>query len=155
MPVVSRPCFVAGASASGDPQTNEVATTRGGSRTACVWSGSILTNAALTGAPGAVQSGNSILFYAGAGRLNTVFQHQAILTLSGVAVTFYDAGAVTASGTSVSGQRFLGILNSPGGVSGQLTLQAPFDFGTPFTSGLCASAPSGTPGFTLSYTIAT
>jgi hypothetical protein len=148
---INKPCFVAGTPrSSGDVQTGEVTVTRGGGRAACVWSGSLLTNAALTG--GAVQSGGHILLYSGAGRLNTVCQHQNVLTLSGVAVTFYDAGTITVSGVSVSGQRFLGVVNAPGGQSGQFTGTAPVLFDMPFSSGLCVAAPSGTPGFSVSYT---
>ena len=151
---VQKPCFIAGTPrSSGDVQDGAVVITQGGGRTAVVWSGSLLTNAALGGAPGAAQSGGNIILFSGAGRLNSYFQHQNVLTLSGVAVTFYDAGAITLSGTSVSGQRFLAILNAPGGASGQFTLASvPTQLGTPFSSGLCVSAPSGTPGFTVSYT---
>jgi hypothetical protein len=151
---INKPCFVAGTPrSSGDVQTGEVTVTRGGGRAACVWSGSLLTNAALTGAPGAVQSGAHVLLFSGAGRINTVVQHQNVLTLSGVAVNIYDAGSIAPSGVSVSGQRLLAVLNAPGGVSGQFTLSTvPFAVDMPFSSGLCVSAPSGSPGFTVSYT---
>ncbi len=151
----AKPCFIAGTPrSSGDVATGEVTITRGGGRTACVWSGSLLTNAALGGAPGAVQSGGNILLFSGAGRLNSVLQHQGVLTLSGVAVTFYDAGTITASGTSVSGQRFLAILNAPQGQSGQFTNPGiPTAIDMPFSSGLCVSMCSGTPGISVSYTV--
>ncbi len=154
------PCFVAGTPrASGDVNTGEVNITRGGGRTSCVWSGSLLTTAALAGAPGAVQSGGHILLYAGAGRLNTVIPH-ALLT-SGQPVTFYDAGTITASGTSVSGQRFLGFIPSPmrspltalsGNISVAVNWQDQIYLDMPFSSGLCAAAASGAPGFTVSWT---
>lgn len=157
---VKKPCFVAGTvRSSGDVQTGEVSVTRGGQRTACVWSGNILTTAALTAAPGAIQSGGNVLFYSGAGRLNTVMPH-AYLT-SGQPVFFYDAGTPTVSGVSVSGCKLIGIIPAPyqgplAAASGNLqtTFAWPqkIEMDMPFFSGLCASAPSGAPGFTLSYT---
>lgn len=148
-----KPTVVIGSNVySGTPNTGEIHTTRGGVRASCVWSGSLLTNAALTGAAGAVQSGGHILLHTGAGRLNSVWQHQGVLSLSGVAITFYDAAAITASGVSVSGQRFIASVNAPQGQSGQFTAVAPVAWDIPFTSGLCASAPSGTPGFTVTFT---
>lgn len=157
---VSKPCFIAGTPrSSGDVQTGEVTWTRGGGRTACVWSGSLLTNAALTGAPGAVQSGGHILLFSGAGRLNTILPH-ALLT-SGQAVTFYDAGSVALSGISVSGQRFIGIIPQTMraplvALSGNQALtvawQDRIEVDMPFSSGLCVAAASGAPGFTCSFT---
>ncbi len=136
-----------------------VQTVARGTKTACVWSGSILTNAALAGAPGAVQSGGHILLFSGAGRLNTIIPH-ALLT-SGQPVTFYDAGTISASGISVSGQIFLGIIpfamRSPlVALSGNQGVTVPWQdqiqVDMPFFSGLCAAAASGAPGFTVSYT---
>src|SRR4051812_14409086 len=102
---VQKPTFMAGTPrSSGDVQTGEMAQVRAGGRTACVWSGHILTTAALAGGvPGGVCSGGNILIYSGAGRLNTVLPH--IQMASGATVFFYDAGAISASGVSVSGQR--------------------------------------------------
>lgn len=154
------PCYVAGTvTASGDTNTQEIKITRGGGRTACVWSGSLLTNAALTGAFGAVQSGGQILLFSGAGRLNTVIPH-AFLT-SGQPVFFYDAGAPTVSGVSVSGQRLIGIIPASfraplaaasGNTQTTVTWQDQIRLDMPFSSGLCAAAASGAPGFTVSWT---
>lgn len=152
---INKPCWISQTPrASGDVGTGQLLVTTGGGRTACVWSGSLLTNAALTGAPGAVQSGGHVLLYSGAGRLDSVVPHQNVLTMSGVAITFYDAGAITISGVSYSGQRVLAVVGAPGGVSGQLFLNgpSPFPIGMPFSSGLCVAAASGTTGFTVSYT---
>ncbi len=156
---IKKPCFVAGTPrSSGGPGTGEISVTRGGMQTACVWSGNILSNTALTAAPGAVQSGGNVLFYSGAGRLNTVLPHS-FLT-SGQPVFFYDAGTPTVSGISVSGCKIIGIIpgNYPaplavlsGNVQFTRTWQDKLDVDMPFFSGLCASAPSGAPGFTLSY----
>ena len=137
---------------SGDVFTGEIQTVRGGGRTSCVMSGSLLTNAALTTAPGAVQSGGHILLFSGGGRLNSILQHQGVLSLSGVAVNFYDAAGPTVSGVSVSGQRIIAVLNAPQGQSGQFNTTALANLDMPFASGLCVSAPSGTPGFTVSFT---
>ena len=160
---VKKPCFIAGAvRTSGDPQTGEVPFTRGGMRTSTVWSGSLLTNTALTGAAGAVQSGGQVLLVSGAGRLNSVVPHQFLQ--SGQPVWFYDAGTITVSGISVSGQRIIGIIPgtspaNPTVQSGQFQMARTWSdvifVDMPFSSGLCVGAASGTPGFTVSYTLET
>ena len=153
----ANPCYVAGTTrASGSLQTGEVNITRGGGRTACVWSGSLLTNAALTGAFGAVQSGGQILLFSGAGRLNNVIVHQ-LTSGETNPVWFYDAGAITVSGRSVSGQRIIGTIPQLTGTLISGNIQAPIfqmklDLDMPFSSGLCVGAASGTPGFTVSFT---
>ncbi len=156
---VKNPTYLAGTPrSSGDVQAGEVVFTRGGGRASCVWSGSLLTNAALTAAPGAVQSGGHILLFSGAGRLNTVVVHQFIG--SGQPVFFYDAGTIAPSGVSVSGQKIIGII--PATMPAVLTtLSGSFQMGRtwndvmvldmPFQSGLCAGAASGSPGFTASF----
>lgn len=150
--------FVGASRDSGAPSTSELNTTRGGGRASCVWSGSLLTNAALTGAPGAVQSGGHILLCSGPGRLNTVIAHQ--FFTSGVPVWFYDAAGPTVSGISVSGQRIIGFIppTTPAALavlSGNLQMTPQWNYIThvdmPFSSGLCAGAASGTPGFTVSF----
>jgi hypothetical protein len=156
---VKNPTFLAGTPrSSGDVQTGEVSWTRGGNRTSCVWSGSLLTNAALTGAPGAVQSGGQILLFSGAGRLNSVVVHQ--FMQSGQPVWFYDAAGPTVSGVSVSGQRIIAVVPgtspaNPGVASGQFQVSVQWSHylqpDAPFQSGLCAGAASGSPGFTVSY----
>lgn len=144
---------------SGSPNTGEFPHVRGGSLKAVVWSGSLLTNAAFGGVPGGVSSGGHIQIASGAGRINSVLPHQAMQ--SGLPVFFYDASAVTLSGVSVSGQNILGVL--PG--IHQAYFIAGFQSGgqnppwswsylmdVVFFSGLCAAIPSGTPGFTVTYT---
>lgn len=162
MAVTSRnPIRMAGAILnSGFPNTGEVRMTNGGEQTACVWSGNLLTNASLTGAPaGAVTSGGHIQLWSGAGRLHRIMPH-AILT-SGQPVTFYDAGTITVSGVSVSGQKFIGriparsratLALASGEVDTTVAWNDVIEVQMPFTSGLCVAAASGAPGFTVSFT---
>lgn len=156
-----RPIRMAGAVLqSGAPDTGEVRMTNGGQQTACVWSGNLLTDASLTGCPaGAVTSGGHIQLWSGAGRLHRIIPH-AMLT-SGQPVTFYDAGTITVSGVSVSGQRFIGriparapatLALASGEADRVLSWNDVIDVQMPFTSGLCVSAASGAPGFTVSFT---
>lgn len=143
---------------SGGPNTGELTYARAGAITACIWSGALAPS--LTGCPaGAVTSGGHTQLWSGAGRLNTIIPH-ALLT-SGQSVTFYDAGAITVSGVSVSGQRFIGLIpvtmRAPlVALSGNQTLsvawQDQISVDMPFSSGLCVSAASGAPGFTVSFT---
>lgn len=149
-----------GVQVSGFADTGEVRINRGGTRNACVWSGNILTNASLTGCPeGSVTSGGHIQLWSGQGRLNTIIAH-AILT-SGQPVTFYDAGTISVSGTSVSGQRFVGripprsratLALASGEVDTSVAWRDVIEVDMPFTSGLCVAAASGAPGFTCSFT---
>lgn len=139
---------------SGAPRTGEFPMIRGGAICAAVMSGNIRPQADFTAiAPGVVASGGNILFYSGAGRLNSVAIMQNVLALSGVAINFYDQATLGASGTSVSGLRVIAVIGGPGGVSGQLYVPGdPWLVDVPFTSGLCVNAPSGAPGFIVSYT---
>src|SRR5438093_889232 len=102
------PLRVAGATVnSGFPNTGEIAVTRGGAQAACLWSGALAP--VLTGCPaGALTSGGHTQLWSGPGRLNTILVHSYLN--SGQPVTFYDAGTITISGISVSGQRFIGII---------------------------------------------
>ena len=143
---------------SGFADLGEVAHTRGGFQTATIWSGALNPN--LTGAPtGAVASGGNSQLWSGAGRLHTILPHS--LLTSGQPVYFYDAGAITVSGVSVSGQKIIGIIpNSMRAplavISGQVQTTVAWEdqivLDMPFTSGLCVSAASGAPGFTCSFT---
>lgn len=146
------PMMIAGTPrSSGDVQTGEIPWTRGGGRSTSIQSGALA--ASLSTAPGATGSGTGqYVLYPGPGRLNTIFQHQNVLTLSGVAINFYDAGLMTTSGVGISGTRIIAVINTPGGQSGQFTGTLPLAVDMPFTSGLCVSAPSGAPGFTASFT---
>ena len=158
---VPNPQIIAGTPrSSGEVRTGEVPFTRGGGRTATVWSGNLLANSSLTGAPGAVQSGGQVLLFSGPGRLNTIVAH-ALLT-SGQPVWFYDAGSPTVSGTSVSGQRILGFIPAPyraplavvsGNIPTAVNWNDVIQLDMPFQSGLCAAAASGAPGFTVSVTL--
>ncbi len=153
------PTFIAGTPrSSGDVQTGEIPITRGGGRTACLWSGALAPS--LAGAPaGALTSGGHTLLYSGAGRLNTVIPH-AYLN-SGQPVFFYDAGTISVSGISVSGQRIIGIVPLSmratlavlsGNTQASISWQDKIEIDMPFSSGLCVAAASGAPGFTCSFT---
>ena len=153
------PLRMAGANlSSGTPDTGEVHMTRGGKQTAVIWSGALNPN--LTGAPtGAVASGNNAQLWSGGGRLHTVMPHQFLN--SGQPVFFYDAGAITVSGVSISGQKLIGIIPNSmraplavisGQVQSTVAWQDQIVLDMPFTSGLCVSAASGAPGFTCSFT---
>lgn len=152
---VTKPCFLSQTPrSSGDVFTGEIQFVRGGGRGACIWSGALLPN--LTATPsGSLASGGHVILYAGAGRLNHAFPQ--VLMTSGLPVFFYDAGAIAPSGTSVSGQKLIGILppTFAGAQSGNPTSinpGVPISYDFPFNSGLCAAVPSGTPGFSVSFT---
>ncbi len=152
--------MVGGLINSGFADTGEVRTTDGGEQTACIWSGNLLTNASLTGAPaGAVTSGGHTQLWSGPGRLHRIIPHD-ILT-SGQPVTFYDAGAISVSGVSVSGQKFIGriparsratLALASGALDTGVQWQDVIEVQMPFTSGLCVAAASGAPGFSVAFT---
>ena len=157
-----RPVRMAGAVVtSGSIDTGEVTWTRGGARAATVLSGGI-TIAVHSGIYPTVTtySGGHVLFFSGAGRLNTLMPH--LQMQSGVPVFFYDAGAIAPSGVSVSGQKVFALIPPTHRLGDVLGFQSGYGFTTPwrdyiecdipFTSGLCAAIPSGIPGFTLTYT---
>lgn len=145
---------------SGFPATGEVPFTRGGMRNGVFWSGNLLTNSALTGLPaGSVTSGGHVQVWSGPGRLHTIIPHQ--FMTSGQPIWFYDAGAISVSGVSVSGQRIIGIvpLTMPAALaalSGNIALnlhwQREIVVDMPFTSGLCYAAASGSPGASFAFT---
>lgn len=141
---------------SGFPNTGEQATCRGGMLNACVFSGGILSPGSGFLPGGAVQTADHILLASGAGRLASVLTHgNAQLTLSGVALVFYDGATVGASGPTTwntGGRRPIAFLNTPGGVSGGFTLPGLNIIDMPYNSGLCVCATSGTTGFTVSFT---
>ncbi len=152
--------MLGGLNNSGFADTGEIRMTQGGEQTACIWSGNLLTNASLTGAPaGAVTSGGHTQLWSGPGRLHKIIAHD-ILT-SGQPVTFYDAGAITVSGISVSGQKFIGriparsratLALASGALDTAVAWQDVITVDMPFTSGLCVAAASGAPGFSVSFT---
>lgn len=143
---------------SGFPNTAEQRWTDGGEQTACIWSGALAPS--LAGCPaGSVTSGGHTLLVTGPGRLHKIIPH-GIIT-SGQPVTFYDAGQITVSGISVSGQRFIGIIPprsrstlalASGALDTVVSWQDVIKVDMPFTSGLCVAAASGAPGFSVSFT---
>ncbi len=148
---------------SGGVNTGEQQHVRGGSYKAVVLSGA-LTPIVVGGSPGitvpvvavAALSMNAVLF-SGAGRLNSILPHQQLT--SGLPVYFYDA-ASSVSGLNVSGQSITALIPPTwigGAVSGYPSNGMPWNGepirpDMPFYSGLCVSAPSGTPGFVVSWT---
>ena len=166
------PLILAGtARFSGDLSTDEVNFTRGGVRTACVYSGAIAMGTTACPA-GAIASGGSILITSGAGRLNTftpLFPAGVALAgngetgvVSGQAIVVYDSAITARSGIFTdgtigeSGRKILyswypprlqsGAANSLGGFN-------PIPLEVPFQSGLCVMALSGATGFNVSYTL--
>lgn len=134
---------------SGGVRTGHVQQTLGGQVAVSVLSGGLLSpGSGFT--PGAVQTADQLLLFSGAGRLDSILPHTVI---SGVALRFYDAATVAASGTH--GPRVLGIIpaNSIGSFGPALGGgPLPVYPGMPFTSGLCVSCVSGTPGWTATFT---
>lgn len=139
---------------SGNLDTGEVAWTRGGQRLVSFFSGGPLQLGSGSVAPVA-QTGDHAIFWSGAGRLNTVFPHQAI---SGVAVHFYDSAVVARSGPNTyreSGYGLLAVIpantwDNQGGTLEQI--HKPIHFDTPFYSGLAVIGASGVPGVTFTFT---
>ncbi len=140
---------------SGFPQTGELPFTQGGMLKATVYSGGLLSPGSGFLPTGTVKVADQLLLVSGAGRLNKVLTIPALaLSLSGAAITFYDSCVPTRSGEgpNVSGYAVIGVVNAPGGVSGQFGLSNLQEFGMPFSSGLCVSCISGTVGFTATFT---
>ena len=149
--------MLGGAHVSGNLNTGEMPVADGGQKTVVVWSGGLLMSGLIPGY-GTLSSGNQIMLWSGAGRLNTLQPH--VMMQSGLAVFFYDTAAIAGSGVGVSGQRIIALIPP--------THKASYTSGAelqtfpnwrdilrpqvPFTSGLCVSAPSGAPGFTVSFT---
>lgn len=146
---------------SGGVNTGEQQHVRGGSYKVSVSSGGLAPVA--IGAPAsltpALGSGNSILFYSGAGRLNSVLLTGQ--TTSGPGGFLYDAATPAASGATLSAQSVIGVIPSTwpalgiasGGVSNPVVFSAePSRPDMPFYSGLCLFLPSGNPGITVSWT---
>lgn len=146
--------FVGATVNSGHPNTGEIAMTRGGMVGFSAWSGGPVQLNSGSAAPVATTGDHAVLI-SGPGRLNTAFVLNGGLSMSGIAITFYDAAAVAASGPGTvpaAGRRVLGVLNAPGGVSGQINLpEAVRQFDMPFALGLAVNAPSGACGFSCSY----
>lgn len=155
MSVTSRnPLRMAGACInSGNPATGEVAYTRGGQRTLCVYSGALLLGSGGS-VPLAGGTTGHAQWWSGPGRLNTILPHQAV---SGAAGFFYDSATIALSGVAgyaSSGYPVVGVVpaNTFGvaGVVGGPPQQMNVD--VPFQNGLCASFPSGMAGVTFTIT---
>lgn len=157
---VRNPTFLAGANrSSGDVQTGEMSHVRGGGRTFCIYSGALTP--AVTAAPGAVAGGaGSVVFFSGAGRLNSFIQHTVVQ--SGAPIVFYDSAIACLSGLyttgtiSASGMKIVGVFPQPTNPtqSGTAILWngEPTRFEFPFQSGLSALCYSGAPGFSITMT---
>jgi hypothetical protein len=171
---VKSPHYMAGTPrSSGDIFTGEVAMTRGGGRSATVYSGAIAMGVTAAGA-GSLSSGGSVLFFSGAGRLNSftaLWPAGVALAgngeggcISGQPIVVYDSAVTAASGVHTDGkiatlgakvlfswcppkQLASGVTNES---FAQRYLPQPLD--VPFQSGLCVLAMSGSPGFTVTYT---
>ena len=140
---VQKPAFAAGINgSSGSVQTGQLTFVRGGGRSYSVYSG----------------NGADTLVYSGAGRVDTFVMHQQLS--SGQSAFCYDAAVVISGGPyPTSGHKLLfatpptwagGVASTSGSA---LTFNsAPVNIGMPFQSGLCISARSGCPGFTISFT---
>lgn len=151
-----RPVRMAGAVVtSGHLDTGELNVNQlGGQRRFSAFSGGVYSLGSGFPAPLA-QTADHVVLWSGAGRLKTVFVHQAI---SGVALQFYDSAIVARSGPNTfqeSGRGLLGAIppntwNNNGGTL--LGIQVPITFDMPFFSGLAVVGSSGVPGFTLTWT---
>jgi len=138
---------------SGSVDTGRLPYTEAGTQYAVIWSGGLAP--ATGGRLSTIASGNQVLLFSGGGSLDSVVPHRQMQ--SGQPVYFYDAASLAASGVGISGMLILGRVpptHNEGAWSG-LALQEwrhRLIFSTPFYSGLCASAPSGAPGFTVTWT---
>lgn len=134
---------------SGDPNTGQISTTWGGTKTVSQMSGAV---------------GPDICAWVGAGRLDTFALHAAAAVpqaASGKVITFYDSAVAVSGGPlSTSGHKIIAQLD-PRRVnlrldtfnSGALIVATePIPVGVVFTSGLCYTTTSGNPGWTASFT---
>lgn len=154
MSIASRnPVRMAGAVVnSGDCNTGELLWTHGGGRTMGMFSGALLQGSGGTTPVAGGTTGHAVWF-SGAGRLNSLFFHQAI---SGVAMQFYDSAVVARSGVATiqeSGRKVLWVTPANNfNVAGTLQWPDKVDIDMPFQSGLALSYPSGCPGVTWTIT---
>lgn len=142
----AKPTIVAGTNLeSGTPNTGQILASYGGSHHASYYSGLSLTDRQI---------------WVGAGRLDFA-QHANVSANragSGVAWTFYDSAVALAlpplSGGSLntSGSKLLGVLLPSNVLSGAIVWGEKREFGTVFTSGLCAQGLSGAPPMCVSFT---
>ena len=134
-------------------------TTVGGFQTATIFSGlQSGTGAApfFTAAPGAFNVAADVMFFSGAGRLDTVSVNTP--TTSGTPLVFYDASAPISGGpAAASGHKFLCSIplfpaGAASGVAPSVQPGTPITIGIPFQSGLCCRTTSGQPTFTVCWT---
>lgn len=159
------PLRLAGATVnSGDVNTGEQKVTTGGGQSMSIYSGNAVLSGVLSAAYAnagvAVGTGYDVLLVSGAGRIKDVMLHQQ--ALSGLAITFYDAGAVSSGGPfPLSGHKVVAVVPGSTNVANPInsgtafvavTPLTPFwGFDKPFQSGLCVALKSGQPGFTVDF----
>lgn len=126
---------------SGSVQTSQITFVRGGGRSVSFYSG----------------NGADTLVYSGAGRLDCVVMHSQLS--SGQSAFIYDAAVVISGGPyPASGHKLLFATpptwagGSTSGVGVPPFVSTSLISCQPFQSGLCISARSGCPGFTVSFT---
>ena len=171
---VKSPHTIAGTPrSSGDINTGEIPWTRGGGRSATVYSGAIAMGVTAAGT-GALVSGGSIMLFSGAGRLNSftaIWPAGVALAgngeagcISGQPIVAYDSAALAGSGVLTDGKiaalgaKVLFSWCPPKQLASGVTnesfasryLPQPLDI--PFQSGLSVIALSGAPGFTVTFT---
>lgn len=139
-----RPMIVGGTSVeSGTPNTGQIQTTLGGSRTFTKLSGT---------------AGGDANIVQGGGRLDAIYIiPSADAGLSGLPLLFYDSAVAVSGGPlATSGHKVIAGFQIPPGVapvlSGTLNVGGMMPVGMVFTSGLCHQSASGQRGFTVSYT---
>lgn len=163
--VYSRPLRLAGANVnSGNVNTGDVQYSRGGLQAMSIYSGmasGVSLAAAVANAGNAVAVGADVLLVSGAGKIKDVILHQQ--QLSGLGITFYDAGIVASGGPFVSsGTKVVAIIpagttfiTTASGLYQPLGNSQVFNFDKPFQSGLCVNLKSGQPGFTVDFVVET
>lgn len=142
-PIDNATVVIGSVRSSGEVQTGEVRTTRGGGRGFTRLSGII---------------GGDVLIYSGGGRLSSILVCNNLQ--SGQGIIFYDSAIATSGGPfAVSGHNVVGIIppiwreGASGVINPWSTPGQPQQVDMPFKSGLCAAAvASGTPGFAISFT---
>lgn len=150
--------MVGGTINSGNVNTGEIQTIRGGGQKCGLWSGTLTAGGnGVVGFNIVNASGGHAQLVSGPGRLNSI---QPYVLTSGSPVFFYDAQSITLSGVSVSGQNILATIPSAwqasfasGNTPSVMFAGQPFNVDIPFFSGLCVSCPpAGGTGFTVTYT---
>lgn len=163
MSVANRnPLTMAGAQIfSGGPRTGEMQFVRGGALAGSLYSGALFSGTTQPVASiGAVQlsNGGEMLFWSGAGRLNSVLTHAVQSTQSGTPIIFYDSAVLTSGAPfAASGHKILSVVNAPStapasGISISTAIPGRIEVDMPFASGLSVHVASGCVGFTATWT---